>query len=448
VDAGTGVPDAESAGSRSASLRDPLAWSAAGRCLFAASAYLLVTVWYWLALESRSGHPDAAPYISATYLPTALVVLRALVGLWVGLVAAALAARRLRPDSQLLVRVTVAACIAQLAWGSWLFGTTTSLFSGLAILGSLTLGLVFFDRKLMLRAFGVLFAFLAALMVGERTGHVVHAPIFSSGPFRDGVLHPTWMFQLGGATVLLMLLCCSAIYFVIERWREREAQLAETGEQLARSNEIISRYVASQLAEQIQAGQYDVLARHDRRRLTLFFSDIEGFAEIADRNEPEDLSERLNEYLSEMTGIAERHGATIDKFVGDAIVIFFGAPVATDDRDHALRAVRMAVEMQARLVELREKWQRQGAARPFHVRMGINTGQASVGNFGSRRRMDYTAIGRQVNLAARLQAQCRPDGILLSHSTWALVKDELHCEPKGEIVVKGFHEPVLVYEVV
>src|SRR5207245_5158282 len=129
------------------------------------------------------------------------------------------------------------------------------------------------------------------------------------------------------------------VTFVVRRWREREVMLA-------RANDIISRYVASQLAEQIRAGNYDALDRHERRRLTLFFSDIENFADTADHVEPEDLSEVLNEYLSEMAGIGERYGGTIDKFAGDAVMIFFGAPLATTDRDQALRAVQLAVEMQ------------------------------------------------------------------------------------------------------
>lgn len=155
----------------------------------------------------------------------------------------------------------------------------------------------------------------------------------------------------------------------------------------------------------------------------------------------------LNEYLSEMTAIGKQYDATIDKFVGDAIMIFFGAPTATTDRDHALRAVRMAIAMQHRLRDLRHKWLADGFEHPFHIRIGINTGQASIGNFGSEQRMDYTAIGRQVNLAARLQTSCEPDGILLSHSTWVLVREEIPCEPKGELQVKGFQQPVSVYAV-
>jgi adenylate cyclase len=234
---------------------------------------------------------------------------------------------------------------------------------------------------------------------------------------------------------------------VIERWHHHEDQLVQTTDQLARANDLISRYVAAQVAEQIRLGNYDAVDRQDRRRLTLFFSDIKGFTEVADHVEPEELSEILNEYFAEMTVIADRHGATIDKFMGDAMMVFFGAPVATHDRDHALRAVRMAMGMQGRMAALHQRWQERGILDPFQIRIGINTGVASVGNFGAPGRMDYTAIGRQVNLAARLQVSCEPGKILLAHSTWVLVRDEIECVPKGDIQVKGIRDSVMVYEV-
>ena len=134
--------------------------------------------------------------------------------------------------------------------------------------------------------------------------------------------------------------------------------------------------------------------------------------------------------------------------MGDGIMIFFGAPEATGDREQALRAVRMGLEMQARMGALCEKWTRVGVEEPFTIRIGINTGVASVGSFGAQGRMDYTAIGRQVNLAARLQASCDPGSILISHATWVLVRDDIPCAPKGELHLKGFIRPVNVYEVI
>ncbi|HEY0663925.1 MAG TPA: adenylate/guanylate cyclase domain-containing protein, partial [Thiobacillaceae bacterium] len=136
---------------------------------------------------------------------------------------------------------------------------------------------------------------------------------------------------------------------------------------------------------------------------------------------------------------------TIDKFVGDAIMVFFGAPVSRGAREDALRAVQMSVAMQRRMRELEAKWYREGVQEPFRIRIGVNTGVANVGSFGSAGRKDYTAIGNQVNLAARLQAACPPGKVIVSHTTWALVNDVIVTEEAGEMTVKGVHYPVKTY---
>lgn len=174
---------------------------------------------------------------------------------------------------------------------------------------------------------------------------------------------------------------------------------------------------------------------------------MEGFTAASDQLEPEELSSLLNEYLSEMVRIAEHYGGTVNQFVGDAIMILFGAPEATNDRDHALRAVRMAIHMQRRMLELQKEWFNTGIQTPFRIRVGINTGSVNVGNFGSEGRLTYTAIGKQTNLAARIEAQCQPGRILISHSTWALIREEIPCIERGEIEAKGLHYAIRVYEV-
>ena len=187
---------------------------------------------------------------------------------------------------------------------------------------------------------------------------------------------------------------------------------------------------------------------YKRRRLTIFFSDVRGFTAWTDKLEPEDTREILNQYLSEMSAIADKWGGTIDKFIGDAIMIFFGDPEFTNDRDHALRCVKMALEMQIKMNELRAEWEDRGHLEPLHIRIGINTGYATVGNFGSKDRLNYTILGSAVNLASRLETTSNPDKITISHMTWSLIKSEITCEPKSEITIKGFSEPVKIYEVV
>ena len=177
--------------------------------------------------------------------------------------------------------------------------------------------------------------------------------------------------------------------------------------------------------DSIIKGNQAAVFSSERKKLTIFFSDIKGFTEITDGMEPEELSSMLNEYITEMTKIAHRWQGTIDKFIGDAMMVFFGAPESTSDKDHAVRCVKMAMEMQDKMKELKDKWFQSGIDQPLEIRVGINTGITAVGNFGAEDRLSYTAIGGQVNLASRLEGLALPGGILVSHSTWAFLIDEI-----------------------
>jgi class 3 adenylate cyclase len=148
-----------------------------------------------------------------------------------------------------------------------------------------------------------------------------------------------------------------------------------------------------------------------------------------------------------MSQIALEHKATIDKFIGDGIVAFFGAPESLGVKQDAARCVKMAIEMRERMHTLRETWALRGISAPFHVRMGINTGYCTVGNFGTPERMDYTVIGTQVNLAARLEKTAETDQILISHQTYMLVRDEICCLKVGDLEFKGIGFSVPAYQV-
>lgn len=238
---------------------------------------------------------------------------------------------------------------------------------------------------------------------------------------------------------------CTAL---LEHSTAIEEELDRKNLELKQLSEKLSLYLAPQVSGAIFSGERDVTIQALRRKLTIFFADVVGFSEIAEALEPEDLSRLLNEYLSEVTAIAERHGATVNKYIGDAVVAFFGDPQTAGEREDALRCVDMAIDIQRGLAELRTAWERRGIEHPFHCRIGINTGYCTVGNFGSVSRMDYTAIGREMNLAARIQALAEADGILISHATSALVQDRYLVEEREPATLKGFHRPVRLYRVV
>jgi adenylate cyclase len=209
----------------------------------------------------------------------------------------------------------------------------------------------------------------------------------------------------------------------------------------------LSKYLSPQVYASIFTGEQSVEIASNRKKLTVFFSDIAEFTSITDHLEPEEITSLLNHYLTEMSKIALEHGATIDKYVGDAMLLFFGDPETKGAKQDAEVCVRMAIAMQRRLRELQREWLEAGQERPFQVRMAINTGYCTVGNFGSADRMDYTIIGNEVNLASRLQSHAEPGGILVTHETYSLVKDIVPAEEQEPVQVKGFGERIRNYKV-
>ena len=222
---------------------------------------------------------------------------------------------------------------------------------------------------------------------------------------------------------------------------KRESELQQLSNQLA-------KYLSPQVYESIFRGNQEVKVASSRKKLTVFFSDIAGFTEETDRLQSEQLTKLLNHYLTEMSRIALNYGATIDKYVGDAILIFFGDPETKGVKEDAVACVKMAIDMRRRMYDLEDIWRESGIERPLQVRMGIHTDYCTVGNFGSEDRMDYTIIGRAVNIASRLESLATPGEILISYETFAQVKNKIHCQEHGEVKIKGISYPVATYQVV
>lgn len=212
-------------------------------------------------------------------------------------------------------------------------------------------------------------------------------------------------------------------------------------------SEKLGRYLAPQVYRSLFDGSRDAEIRTQRKKLTVFFSDIKDFTASTTKWQPEDITFLLNSYFSEMSKIAQEYGGTLDKFIGDAMMIFFGDPESQGVKEDALQCVKMAMAMQRRMSELQILWREMGSDKTFQVRMGINTGYCDVGNFGSDLRMDYTIIGSEVNVAARLEQAARPGGILISSETYALVRGEIVATEQEPLRVKGFAEPIDAYAV-
>lgn len=235
---------------------------------------------------------------------------------------------------------------------------------------------------------------------------------------------------------------------VVEHSSILENELEQKNKAIEAIMATMRRYLSKSLYQRISGGAVAQAGATSRRNLTVFFSDIVGFTELTDTVEPETLSAVLNTYLGCMTEICERHGGTLDKFIGDAVMVFFGDEEQSDPVQSARACVAMAIEMQAATGALQSSWAKFGTQLGLRVRMGINSGYCTLGNFGSPERLAYTVVGGNVNVASRLEHQAEPGGICISGSTYALVRDMVEVKPMGALSVKGVSHPVECFGVI
>jgi adenylate cyclase len=207
---------------------------------------------------------------------------------------------------------------------------------------------------------------------------------------------------------------------------------------------MFGRYVSARVVEQLIRNPDMANPSGRKERLTMFFSDVRGFTSMSEKMEPQEVQRLLSEYFTEMTRILFKHGGTLDKFIGDAVMAFFGNP--EPQPDHAVRAVLMAVEMQDAVAALNQKWAAEGR-QTIGVGMGINTGEVTVGNLGSKDFLDYTVIGDAVNLACRLEQNAKAGEIIITQTTYDEVKHAVEVDSLEPIRVKGKSEPIPIYRV-
>ncbi|MBI3161525.1 MAG: adenylate/guanylate cyclase domain-containing protein [Chloroflexi bacterium] len=214
-----------------------------------------------------------------------------------------------------------------------------------------------------------------------------------------------------------------------------------------RVRSLFSRFISPEMVDQMMSTQ-DLNSLNKRSDLSIIFSDIRGFTTLSEKMTPEDVVALLNPYLEAMSRVIYKHGGTVDKYEGDAIIAFFGEPVPF--KDHAIRALRASLDMRVALDELRKQWEKEGRSTQIEMGIGINSGEVFVGLLGSEQRINYTVIGDNANLASRLQDLTKTYAwpILISESTYEQVRAEFDAEFADAVTVKGKTKPVNVYKVI
>jgi adenylate cyclase len=228
--------------------------------------------------------------------------------------------------------------------------------------------------------------------------------------------------------------------------RRLEARIEEQMAELVRTGEL-KRFLPQQVAEGLLGGQLEPDEAFERRKITALFADMVGFTDLSESLEPEELALVLNEYLREMTALAVAHGGALDNFIGDGLMVIFGAPSVSEEEVQALAAIRTALGMRARAGELAGQVRERGLPAALKIRIGINTGYCTVGVFGSDVMRAYKAVGFAVNIASRLQTEADPGSILCGFRTYALVEDRVRAVRREPLVVKGAARPIEAWEI-
>lgn len=300
--------------------------------------------------------------------------------------------------------------------------------AGMEIVETIAVLLLALAGPLLLPRVGPLWGTAVALGLAAGTTGLVHLG------FRNGA----WILLLPPLVALAVGHVGSVTYQVLTEERERRW-----------IKQAFRQYVPPAVVEELGRDPGKLTFGGERRTLSVLFSDIRGFTTFSELHPPEEVVGALREYLTALVEVVFRHRGTLDKFIGDATMAFFGAPF--DNPDHALQACRAAVEMSDVVAHLNERWKAEGR-EPFVTGFGIATGEMLVGNFGSSQRFTYTVIGDQVNLGARLESLNKDyetaRHVIISQGTYEMVRDHVVARPLGSVTVKGKHQAVDIYDLV
>lgn len=248
------------------------------------------------------------------------------------------------------------------------------------------------------------------------------------------------------ATMMVILFHFRHIYHEYIHYEARAEQAVGRLSTMVSVINKLTRFVPPQVWEPIVKADSPVTVANKRAKLTIMFSDIIGFTELSDSLSADNLADILNTYMHCMTLIANKHGAVLDKFIGDGMVCFFGEPSSRGPRQDALDCVAMAIDMRREMRTLRQKWRLMGF-EGLYIRVGISTGYCHVGNFGSNNRLSYTLIGKEANLASRLEAVAGKGEIYISESTHDYIAHDFDCEYAGAFQLKGFDNKMSAWKV-
>ena len=413
-------------------------WVPCRKGVFILTAILITHICYWLCFE-------LVLYLSGDNVIVDAALVRGFLWLWIGFLASGLivAIHYAHKNSNSLRPFNIVAYIYTLFTMLFChgFGFMDSVYSAFILL--MVLGILILEPK-DLRAAILMLSAWAVMALGS--GIAVHYDWLDYAPF---IIERSFESRSHLGWYLLSYLWVFQSVLMIATWvRVVGISRQHAVQSLEQNNQLIRRYVPPAVAERIAAGDVADIDIPQRRRVTMLHSDVVSFTQLADRLEPEALTEILSTYLGAMAKVIEKHNGTLCEYSGDGILAIFGAPNTMEPEDQVAKAVAAARAMHSTIRLLNIDWKALGVDDDVLVRIGINTGRVSVGSFGSQGRMTYTAIGLQANVTARIQYEAPPGGIIISDRSQLLLDNKHATELVGHVAVKGIQNPLKIHSVI
>ena len=419
---------------------NPLEWSTVHKCLLIICFWVLLAPFTTLLFHHYISHPEKVLFFDPVFMKKLLPLGWGLTVAWSILLVVGLQLRNRRPENRTFAYVTVFLWWSQEAISAVCAGPLTTP-AAMVLLGQGFVAFLLFRIPVVLVGLGFALLLVVGSIFASHYGLLPYAPLMAAPLYDNGRIANLWALLLGPAYLIIYLGFLSLSVYIITRWRDREARLADLTTMLKK---MFGRYLSTEVMNSLIENPSALELGGERRKVTIMMTDLRGFTAIAERLEPEKVVQMLNLYFEVMVEVVLKYNGTINEIIGDALLIIFGAPQEMPDRSQ--RAIACSIDMQNAMAKVNEENHAQGLPE-LEMGIGINEAGVIVGNIGSTKRSNYTAIGSGVNMASRIESYTIGGQVLISESVKREAGGILRIDDKKEIMPKGAGTAIIVYEV-
>jgi len=419
---------------------NPLEWSIVDKCLLIICFWVLIASIATLLAHHFINHPERIPFFDPVFMKQLLPIGWSSGVAWSILLVVGLLLRHRRPKNRTFAYVTVFLWWSQEAIFAVCVGPLTTP-AAMILLGQGFVAFLMFEIHVVLVGLSFALLLVVGSTIASQCGLFPYAPLMAA-PFYDSErIANLWDLLIGPVYLIAYLGFLSLSVYIITRWRNREARLADLTTMLKK---MFSRYLSTEVMNSLIENPSTLELGGERRKVTIMMTDLRGFTAITERLEPEKVVQMLNLYFEVMVEIILKYNGTINEIIGDALLIIFGAPQEMPDRTQ--RAIACSIDMQNAMTRVNER-NRSKALPELEMGIGLNETEVIVGNIGSSKRSKYAVVGSGVNMTSRIESYTVGGQILISESARKQAGEVLRIDSQREVFPKGSETPLMVYEV-